>query len=239
MSATQRETVGPSHATGPEGEPLPARADTPPAGPPDLTTTARRRSTDARVPVQARSSDRQRAMVDAAARLLLAEGFPAVTHRRVARAAQVPQGSASYYFPSSSALVTAAVEAAEELRGTAATQKAASLARRDRSTATTARLLIETFYAPSVDDQVVDVRLDPVLTAMRDPALRPILRASRPRLLGALRTVLEASGYDHVTDVDLLGHFIDAALLSAAADGTEDVLDRATGTTARLLEHWR
>ncbi|MFF2623884.1 TetR/AcrR family transcriptional regulator [Oerskovia jenensis] len=239
MSATQRETVDPSHDTGPEGAPLLVRPDTPLAGPPDLAAGTRRRSTDARIPVQARSSDRQRAMVEAAARLLLAEGFPAVTHRRVARAAGVPQGSASYYFPSSSSLVTAAVEAAEELRATAAAERADALARRDRSTVTTARLLIETFYAPSVDDQVVDVRLDPVLTAMRDPALRPILRASRPRLLAALRTVLEASGYDHVTDVDLLGHFIDAALLSAASDGTEDVLDRATGTTARLLEHWR
>jgi DNA-binding transcriptional regulator YbjK len=178
-------------------------------------------------------------MVEAAARLLIAEGFPAVTHRRVAKAAGVPQGSASYYFPSSSSLVTAAVEAAEELRGSAATERAATLAHRERSTTRTARLLIETFYAPSVDDSVVDVRLDPMLTAMRDPALRPIMRASRPRLLAALRTVLDASGYQHVTDVDLLGHFVDASLMSAASDGAEQVLDRATETTARLLEHWR
>ncbi|MEK8225994.1 hypothetical protein NKG05_07840 [Oerskovia sp. M15] len=118
-------------------------------------------------------------------------------------------------------------------------ERADALPRRHRSAAVTARLLIETFYAPSVDDTVVDVRLDPMLTAMRDPALRPILRTSRPRLLAALRTVLDASGYDHVADVDLLGHFIDAALMSAAVDGAEHVLDRATGTTARLLEHWR
>lgn len=200
---------------------------------------ARPRSNDARTPVQTRSNDRQRAMINAAARLLISEGFGAVTHRRVARASGVPQGSASYYFPSSSSLVKAAVEAAEDLRCTAATERAETLVRRDRGTTTTARLLIETFYAPTVDDSVVDVRLDPMLTAMRDPALRPILRASRPRLLAALRTVLEASGYEHVTDVDLLGHFIDASLLSAASYGTEDVLDRATETTARLLEHWR
>lgn len=234
MSATQRGPVDrpdddPGSAGHPSGSPTTPAASQPPL----------RRHTEARTPVQDRSNLRQRAMVEAAARLLIAEGFPAVTHRRVAKAAGVPQGSASYYFPSSSSLVTAAVEAAEELRGSAATERAATLAHRERSTTRTARLLIETFYAPSVDDSVVDVRLDPMLTAMRDPALRPIMRASRPRLLAALRTVLDASGYQHVTDVDLLGHFVDASLMSAASDGAEQVLDRATETTARLLEHWR
>ncbi|KZM35685.1 TetR/AcrR family transcriptional regulator [Oerskovia enterophila] len=234
MSATQRGPVdrpddGRSSEDRPSGAPTPPPVPVPPL----------RRRTEARTPVQDRSNLRQRAMVEAAARLLIAEGFPAVTHRRVAKAAGVPQGSASYYFPSSSSLVTAAVEAAEDLRGAAATERAEALPRRERSTTRTARLLIETFYAPSVDDSVVDVRLDPMLTAMRDPALRPIMRASRPRLLAALRTVLDASGYQHVTDVDLLGHFVDASLMSAASDGTEQVLDRATATTARLLEHWR
>lgn len=234
MSATQRARVGATVSTRPGEEPPVAQNPVLGARP-----SPRPRSTDTRTPVQARSNTRQRAMIEAAAHLLLAEGFSAVTHRRVARASGVPQGSASYYFPSSSSLVMAAVEAAEELRATAAATRADSLPRCERTTTATARLLIETFYAPSVDDSVVDVRLDPVLTAMRDPALRPVLRASRPRLLAALRTVLDASGYEHVSDVDLLGHFIDASLLSAAADGSQDVLDKATETTARLLEHWR
>jgi DNA-binding transcriptional regulator YbjK len=238
VSATQqemqREPLRPGHG---QNHAVPPPLAPPPTSPAE-TDDARARGA-ARTPVQARSNDRQRAMIDAAARLLVTKGFSAVTHRQVARAAGVPQGSASYYFPSSSALVTAAVQAAEDERGSAALARAHGLPRRDRSTTTTARLLIETFYAPSVDDSVVDVRLDPMLTAMRDPALRPIMRASRPRLLDALRTVLDVSGYPHVTDVDLLGHFIDAALLSAASDGPEHVLDRATETTARLLRHWR
>ena len=60
----------------------------------------------ARATVQGRSAQRQRAMVEAAAHLLIEEGFGAVTHRRVARAAGVPQGSASYYFPTSASLVS-------------------------------------------------------------------------------------------------------------------------------------
>ncbi|WP_454041555.1 TetR/AcrR family transcriptional regulator [Cellulosimicrobium sp. Marseille-Q8652] len=193
----------------------------------------------ARTTVQDRSTQRQRAMVDAAARLLVEQGFGAVTHRQVARAAGVPQGSASYYFPTTASLVAAAVEAAEDWRATAAEQRAGGLARRARSSTATARELIETLYAPHVDDAVVDVRIDPMLTAMRDPALRPIMRASRPRLLAALRTVLDASGYADAEDVDLLAHVVDAALVAAAAEEDGKVLDRATATVARLLDRWR
>ncbi|MFD6175385.1 MULTISPECIES: TetR/AcrR family transcriptional regulator [unclassified Isoptericola] len=193
--------------------------------------------------VQDRGADKQRRMVEAAAVLLIDEGFGAVTHRRVAEAAGLPQGSASYYFPSSAALVAAAVEAAEELRGASAQAAAEALPHRRRSAATTARLLVEVLYAPHVDDTVVARRLDPMMTAMRDPALQPIMRRSRPRLLAAARTVLAASGFEAACadprDVDLVAHVVDAALLTAASAGTDGVLDRATATVARLLERWR
>ncbi|GGI06393.1 TetR/AcrR family transcriptional regulator [Isoptericola cucumis] len=192
--------------------------------------------------VQGRGADKQRLMTDAAAVLLIEEGFAALTHRRVAEAAGLPQGSASYYFPSSGALVAAAVEAAEDVRAASATAAADALPRRRRSAATTARLLVEVLYAPHVDDAVVARRLDPMMTAMRDPALQPIMRRSRPRLLAAARTVLDASGFASVCadpqDVDLVAHLVDAALLTAASSGAERVLDRATGTVARLLERW-
>ncbi len=88
---------------------------------------------------------------------------------------------------------------------------------------------------------MVDVRLDPMLTAMRDPALRPIMRASRPRLLAAARTVLDASGHGHVTDTDLVAHVVDAALLSgprrrtAACSTTRRGPSRASSTTGAEL----
>lgn len=193
--------------------------------------------------VQGRGADKQRRMVEAAATLLIDEGFDAVTHRRVAEAAGLPQGSASYYFPSSSALVAAAVEAAEEVRGTSAQAAAEALPHRRRSAVTTARLLVDVLYAPHVDDAVVARRLDPMMTAMRDPALQPIMRRSRPRLLAAARTVLQASGFEQACadprDVDLVAHLVDAALLTAASSGADDVLDRAAETVARLLERWR
>ena len=178
-------------------------------------------------------------MTAAAARLLIDEGIDAITHRRVATAAGLPQGSATYYYPSRAALLAAAVAAAEDVRATAAQAFADGLSVRSRSARTTARLLVEVLFAPHVDDSVVSARLDPMITAMRDPELGRIMHASRPRLLAAMTTVLEVSGYAHVDDVDLLAHFVNAALLSAASSGNPRVLHAAEDPTARLLAQWR
>ena len=177
-------------------------------------------------------------MTEAAARLLIEEGIDAITHRRVATAAGLPQGSATYYYPSRAALLAAAVAAAEDVRATAAQAHADALSVRIRSARTTARLLIEVLFAPHVDDSVVSARLDPMFTAMRDPELGRIMHASRPRLLAAMTTVLKASGFAHVDDIDLLAHFVNAALLSAASGGSAHVLSDAEAPTARLLDHW-
>ncbi|RLV57315.1 TetR family transcriptional regulator [Aeromicrobium phragmitis] len=189
--------------------------------------------------VQGRGADKQRRMVEAAALLLIDEGFAAITHRRVADAAGVPQGSASYYFPTRSSLVATAVRAAEDLRGRSAMSRAEALPSRRRSPDDTARELIETFFAPHVDERVVTARLDPMLSALRDPALAPIMRDARPRLLAALRVVLDRSGFDHVDDVDLIAYLIDAALLNAAGSGEERVLEFASGVVGRFLDHDR
>lgn len=178
-------------------------------------------------------------MTGAAARLLIEEGIDAITHRRVATAAGLPQGSATYYYPSRAALLAAAVSAAENMRALAAQAHADALPVRARSSRTTARVLIEVLFAPHVDDSVVSVRLDPMFTAMRDPQLGRIMHASRPRLLAAMTTALEASGFGHVDDVDLLAHFVYAALLSAASAGTGQVLRTAESPISRLLDGLR
>ncbi|WP_029252009.1 TetR/AcrR family transcriptional regulator [Paraoerskovia marina] len=193
-------------------------------------------SSPQREPQQRRSRDRQGAMADAAGRLLIEEGFEAITHRRVADAAGVPQGSASYYFPSRAALVAASVRAAEGLRAASAETFARSLEPGRRSSPEAAELVIRTLFAPRVDDRVVATRLDPMLTALRDPALRPLMAEHRPRLLRSVRRTLEASGYATVTDVDLVAHLVDASLLTAAATGEEQVIRRAAAVLARYLD---
>lgn len=189
--------------------------------------------------VQDRSTARQRAMAEAAGRLLIDEGPDAITHRRVAAAAGVPAGSATYYFPTRRELYAAAVRAAEALRTAAARERAESLPRRQRSARRTAALLLEVLYAPALDEGVVTRRLRPMLEATADPALRPIMASSRPALLDALRTVLERSGWGSVArspDFELTARMLDAALLYGAAVGDRDPVRDAVDAVARLLE---
>lgn len=196
-------------------------------------------STPVRITSQERSSARQRALVVAAAQLLIDEGPAAVTHRRVAEAAGVPSGSANYYFPAKAQLYAEAVREAEEIRGTAAVRFAQDLPRRKRTQNVTARLLIEAFYAPGLRADVVTTRLEPMLAAHRDPELRAIMLASRDRLLGALRIVLAKSGYEEVAegpDIDLMAQLIDASLLRAGLSGEPDPTAVAAYSVGRLLE---
>ncbi|MFI5426436.1 TetR/AcrR family transcriptional regulator [Aeromicrobium sp. UC242_57] len=192
-----------------------------------------------RITSQERSSARQRALVVAAARLLIDQGPGAVTHRAVAEAAGVPAGSANYYFPAKSQLYAEAVREAEEIRGSSALEMARALPQRNRSDSTTAILLIEVFYAPDLRVDVVPTRLEPMLAAYRDPDLRTIMMASRSRLLTALRITLESSGYHKVAagpDVELLAQLIDASLIRAGLLGEKDPIVVAGLSVARLLE---
>lgn len=187
---------------------------------------------------QARSAARQEDMRAAAARLLIDEGPHAITHRGVAEAAQVPPGSAAYYYPTREGLYAAAVEAAEELRANAAHDLAQALDTRHRSQQDVARLLIETWYAPKLRDDVVSVRLEPMLAAVRQEGLSDIMAQSRPRHLESLAEVLRRSGYPKLAaseDLNLVAMMIDAALLYAATTG-QPPIDRATSAVARLLE---
>jgi len=178
-------------------------------------------------------------MVDAAAHLLIEEGPDAVTHRKVAAAAGVPAGSAGYYFATRQELYAAAVAAAEQVRSTGAAARAAALPRRRRTASATARLLLEVLYAPALDRAVVTRRLQPMLEATSDPLLRPIMAASRPALLAALRETLDRCGWGTVgesADFDLVVRMLDAALLYGAAAGDEDPVADAVADVARLLE---
>ena len=192
-----------------------------------------------RTTTQERSSTRQRALVDAAATLLIQHGPGAVTHRRVAAEAGVPAGSANYYFPSKAVLYGEAVRRAEEIRRDSAMAYASTVPQHDRTPEATARLLIETFYAPALDTDVLTVRLEPMLAAHRDPDLRATMAEFRPGHLAALREVLRRSGHTTVADspdVDLLAQMIDASLMYAGLTGHDDPIAAAARSVGRLLE---
>lgn len=178
-------------------------------------------------------------MRSAAARLLIEEGPAAVTHRRVAAAAGVAAGSATYYFPSRDELYAQAVEGAEDLRAEGAERFAAELSHRRRGPRRTAELLLETLYYPRVTADVVPLRLEPMLAASRQPGLATIMREHRPRLLAALRTVLakcDPSAADTAdTDLELIALTIDGALLHGGTESGVDPVPFATEMVARLV----
>jgi|SRR5690625_4021858 len=186
---------------------------------------------------QVRSTARKDAMRSAAAHLLIDQGPSAITHRRVAEAAGLPPGSAAYYYPTREGLYATAVEAAEDLRATAAHELAQGLEVRDRTQQDVARLLIETWYAPKLRDDVVPVRLEPMLAAVRQEGLSEIMARARPRHLDALAEVLRRSGYAKLADskdLDLVAMILDSALLYAATTGRPPIAT-ATAAVARIL----
>ena len=63
-----------------------------------------------RTPVQARSEDRRKALIDAVVRLLAREGAKGVTHRAVAREAGASHGLVRYYFKTSDDMMSAALK---------------------------------------------------------------------------------------------------------------------------------
>ncbi|MFC4223209.1 TetR/AcrR family transcriptional regulator [Lysinibacter cavernae] len=174
-------------------------------------------------------------MVAAAANLLIDQGPDAITHRRVAEAANIPLGSANYFFPTRRELYAFAVEAAEATRLEAAQQIADELATASRSATETARLLIQTWYAPHVGRDVVRARLNPMIDALHDPELSTVMAASRPRLLAVLTRVLEKSGFTGVTDVDLVALVLDGSLLYERETEDADPLSNAERQVARQL----
>ncbi|RLP83692.1 TetR family transcriptional regulator [Mycetocola lacteus] len=182
------------------------------------------------------TQQRRELMVAAAATLLIAEGPRAITHRRVADAAGIPAGSANYLFATRRELYAAAVTSAENVRVTAATRVAEALPRSERDAVATASLLLETWYAPQTDPNLVRVRLEPMLEAGADPELREIMAVSRPRLLAALETVLDRCGFGGVGETEMIAQMLDASLLYAVGAGEADPRLAAARQVARLLD---
>lgn len=171
-----------------------------------VTTSSRQRP-------RPRGTARRDALLDAVIRIVAEVGADAVTHRRVAEAADLPLASTTYWFDSKEHLLTAALERAAD--------------------GDIERLHAFIMDAPSVAaDPValaVDAILDPLdesgqasrgsllatyallLEAARRPALRAVTRRWTEAYLDALGRLLARAGSSDPPS--------DAALLLAAADG--------------------
>lgn len=72
---------------------------------------------------QARAVSKRKAILDAASRLMVAEGLRRVTHRQVAAEAGVPVGSIGYYYSSREKLIAACFDDAHRRRLDVATRR--------------------------------------------------------------------------------------------------------------------
>ncbi|WP_433514849.1 TetR/AcrR family transcriptional regulator [Nonomuraea sp. CA-143628] len=155
---------------------------------------------------------RRQEIADAAIGLLAAEGIRGLTHRAVDRAADLPEGSTSYYFRTRQALLRAAVERLAEhtTADLAALQERADSFTGGRDEVIeSVTWLVGQWLTASRDRQLA--RYELTLEAMRRPELRKVLLASGARIRDMVVRLLEAA---EVPNADLW-----AVDLIAYADG--------------------
>ncbi|NUW41321.1 TetR/AcrR family transcriptional regulator [Nonomuraea rhodomycinica] len=155
---------------------------------------------------------RRQELADVAITLLASEGMRGLTHRAVDRAAELPQGSTSYYFRTRQALLRATVE---RLAEHTASELSTLHLRAELPTGSADDLveavaeLVDQWLTTSRDRQLARYELS--LEATRRPELREVLVASRARVRGVVTRLLDRAG---VRDADLR-----ADDLMAYADG--------------------
>ncbi|MEV1171212.1 TetR family transcriptional regulator C-terminal domain-containing protein [Nonomuraea sp. NPDC049784] len=140
---------------------------------------------------------RRQEIADVAIRLIAAEGMRGLTHRAVDRAADLPEGSTSYYFRTRQALVCATAERLADHTAAELAELESSLTNLDDLVEAAAGLVGQ-WLTTGRDRQLARYELS--LEATRRPELRQALLAGRARLRDMVTRLLDASG---VPDADL------------------------------------
>lgn len=169
------------------------------------------------------SPDRRTRIADAAIATLAAVGTRGLTHREVDRAADLAEGSTSYYFRTRQALLQVALERITELDTARTGTPPARLDDPDQ--------LADLFAAAvermlTTDRDITLARYELTLEAARRPELRALLIANGARFRDAASQLLTALG---VTDARRRGPELVACL-----DGL--VFDRLVGAGARAAD---
>jgi DNA-binding transcriptional regulator YbjK len=184
---------------------------------------------------QARSQQRRTSILAAAETLLLEAGTAAVTHRRVAAAAQVPLGSIRYYFSTREDLLLAALDHLEAARADAAEQAAARL-RPDAPARRLAELFLESFYGPDLSDAALIGYVGVVLDCARESEVLSLrMREHRESMDAQLRALLDAAGRERLS-VSLTTAVVDGSLFNAAALRQEGLAQIAVAELTPVLE---
>jgi DNA-binding transcriptional regulator YbjK len=182
----------------------------------------------------AKGEARRAAIVEAAARCVGTSGPDALTHRAVVAASGIPLAATTYYFTSIDDLRAAAVEALATTQRDAADALVATLPRRPRSAAATARHAVDVVLGAARDDAHLLALYESFLACGRHPGLREPMRRARARVDATLGELLDRCGR-RAADVAVLVTLIDGVVISALVEGDGSARRRAEQAVARAL----
>jgi DNA-binding transcriptional regulator YbjK len=172
-----------------------------------------------------RQNPRRREILEATLRVIGESGVNSVTHRAVAREAEVALASTTYYFDSKGALVEEALELMIER----------SIEYVRRYTACPARIskdeLIErlvSFVDAHVNDPnaFVLAQYELMLEAGREEYLRPLARRWTIAYIDGFEQVVRSAGLPHPERAtEIITNFVEGALLNHVTTPTDDFLE--------------
>jgi DNA-binding transcriptional regulator YbjK len=180
-------------------------------------------------------AERRGAILDATIDILITEGLEAVTHRAVAKRADVPLAATTYYFDSKDALIGEALSilVADEIERLS--RKAEQLGERIRSPRDCAAAVAEVLFPDAESVGALLARLEVYLEAARRPVLRERAAHWQEAYVDLAREVLTLAGsHDPERMAPLLVAAGDGILVHALSEGVTRDSDAAELRT--LLE---
>jgi DNA-binding transcriptional regulator YbjK len=183
---------------------------------------------------------RRYALIRAAAELLSEGGFDAVRHRAVARRADMPLASTTYYFSSLDDLLIQAVEFIGVQETTRLRARLLRLSRRRRGVEATADVVVDLLLgdcpAEEISEKLIS-RYERYIACARHPWLRDIQRQiSEQRTAAVVEAIERCSRTVRRDRIKALMCAVDGAVVAALVDDGEKVRATATAALADVID---
>lgn len=175
---------------------------------------------------------RRAALVDAAAAIVVEQGFAGVSHRAVAARSGLPLAATTYYFVSLEDLLAQAASVLAERHVEQVRAHLDRLPERSLRPVTAARHAVDVVLPPGLDAASLLGLYERYLEAGRSPSLRPVVLRWNAEVRRLIGVVLARTGYD--TDPALALALVDGLAVTALAEGA-DPRRAAVRGLARLL----
>ena len=183
---------------------------------------------------------RRHALIRAAAELLSEGGFDAVRHRAVARRADLPLASTTYYFASLDELLIEAVEFTGAQETTRLRSRLLRLSRRRRGVDATADVVVDLLLGDCPTEEISEElvsRYERYIACARHPWLREAQRRIGEQRTAAVVEAVERCGRTVRPDrIKALMCAVDGAVVAALVDDGARVRATATGALADVID---